>query len=457
MLNTAEYKIGKYLDSIIKKHIPSKFMVESTTSFLNRLQKFKFQPSDTLISFDVVSLFTNVPLKETINLIADRIYKSSSKPPFEKKVFIELMQLATSGLFLYKDKLFRQVDGVTMGSPLGPTLANFCLALFEEQLLEKSPSSSPLPALYLRYVDDIFCTFRSGVSHQDFLNQLNSLHPNLKFTAELGQSQLPFLDTCISLPNASSESFTSQVFRKPTFTGLLLNFSSLCPKKWKTGLILCLLNRAYCISSSWIIFHREVEYLKDLFKKNGYPGQLFDSCLNNFMNKKCSNSSSIKVSEDKVETLFFIPYIGYPSITFGRKIRELFKKYYAIDVRVVFTTFKVRNYFSLKCKTPLALQSNVVYKYNCLCDTSIAYIGKTSRHLVTRVREHGSSSSAISDHLNVCSTCKQNFSCSNFKILDSGKSKFDTTIIEALHIKYNRPSLNKQLFTQGSSFVLNIF
>ena len=62
----------------------------------------------------------------------------------------------------------------------------------------------------------------------------------------------------------------------------------------------------------------------------------------------------------KVETLFFIPYIGFPSITFGRKIRELFKKYYAIDVRVEFTTFKVRNYFSLKCKTPLALQNTTV-------------------------------------------------------------------------------------------------
>ena len=57
------------------------------------------------------------------------------------------------------------------------------------------------------------------------------------------------------------------------------------------------------------------------------------------MNKKCSDSSSIKVSEDKVEILFFIPFIGFPSITFGRKIWELLKKYYAIDVRVVFTTF----------------------------------------------------------------------------------------------------------------------
>ena len=59
------------------------------------------------------------------------------------------------------------------------------------------------------------------------------------------------------------------------------------------------------------------------------------------------------VTEGKVETLFFIPYIGFPSVTFGRKIRELLKKkYYVIDL---FTTFKVRNYFLLKCKNPLTL------------------------------------------------------------------------------------------------------
>ena len=68
---------------------------------------------------------------------------------------------------------------------------------------------------------------------------------------------------------------------------------------------------------------------------------------------------ALRYQKTKLKTLFFIPYISFPSITFGRKIRELFNKYYAIDVRIVFTTFKVRNYFSLKCKTPLALQSNV--------------------------------------------------------------------------------------------------
>ena len=53
-----------------------------------------------------------------------------------------------------------------------------------------------------------------------------------------------------------------------------------------------------------------------------------------------------------------------------------------------------------------------------------------------------------------CETCKSNFSCNNFSVIDSGKNDFEVTIKEAFHIKFSKPIMNKQLFTQGSSFVL---
>ena len=52
---------------------------------------------------------------------------------------------------------------------------------------------------------------------------------------------------------------------------------------------------------------------------------------------------------------------------------------------------------------------------------------------------------------------KSNFSCNNFSVIDSGKNDFEVTIKEAFHIKFSKPIMNKQLFTQGSSFVLNVF
>ena len=126
MLGTAEYKLAKYLDQIMKPHIPSKYMLSSTWEFLDKLKLFIFKPSDCMISFDVVSLFTNVPLIETIDIISNYVYKSKSKPAFSKLVFKELLNIATSGIFTYNGCLYRQVDGLTMGNPLGPTISNFC-------------------------------------------------------------------------------------------------------------------------------------------------------------------------------------------------------------------------------------------------------------------------------------------------------------------------------------------
>ena len=191
--------------------------------------------------------------------------------------------------------------------------------------------------------------------------------------------------------------------------------------------------------------------------KNGYPEDLFTSCLRQFVNNKCHKSiQNSKIKEDRVETIFLIPYIGLPSIIFSRKLKELLKKYYCIDIRIVFTSFKVKNYFSLKCRTPLPLWANVVYKFKCLRDANNIYIGKTIRYLATRVKEHGTSTSAVFDHL-ACETCKSNFSRHSFLIIDSGKNDFEITVKEALHIKFKMPTINRQLFIQGSSFVLNVF
>ena len=456
MINTAEYHLAKFLDKIIKPHIPSEYMLNSSSGFLEKLKTFCFRPSDILVSFDVVSLFTNVPLNQTIDMIADHIYKQKSKPAFDKATFKHLMNIATSGIFMYHDKYFRQVDGVTMGSPLGPTIANFCLAQFESNLLE-SCHTAHKPSLYLRYVDDIFCVFRREALHEDFLDKLNALHQNLKFTSEIGPSTLPFLDTCITLPTKENESFTSSVYRKSTYTGLILNFSAICPNPWKFGLLQCFLHRAYIISSNWILFHKEVDFLKNIFMRNGYPEDMFLSCVQRFLNN-VYNGKKRKIAEDKVETLFFVPYIGLPAIIYGKKLQKLLKENYNIHVRIVYTTFQVKNYFSLKSQTPLPLLANVVYQFKCLCDTNLTYIGKTSRHLATRVKEHSTKPSAIKDHLSTCRTCQQHYSCAkNFSVMGSGKNDYEITVKEAILIKSHKPNMNKQLATNGTSFMLKIF
>ena len=171
------------------------------------------------------------------------------------------------------------------------------------------------------------------------------------------------------------------------------------------------------------------------------------------MNKHIKYNTAINA--DKLISEIFV-YLQLILLCFAN-IGRLLKDYYCIDVKVVFSSFKVKNYFSLKCHTPMPLMANVVYQFTCLRDANSTYIGKTIRHLATRVKEHATSSSAIKEHLSSCTTCKDNYSCNSFKVIDSANSDFEVSIKEALHIKHRNPNLNKKLSTQGMSFMLKIF
>ena len=82
-----------------------------------------------MCSFDVCSLYTNVSLEETIETCYDVLFRSSlPKPTFPESFFKHLINFATSSVkFSFYNIMYRQIDGVAIGSSLGPTLANILL------------------------------------------------------------------------------------------------------------------------------------------------------------------------------------------------------------------------------------------------------------------------------------------------------------------------------------------
>ena len=96
-----------------------------------------------MCSFDVVNLFTNVPLKKVIDICADAIYHDNwgdiDLPTIGllEKSFRQLMEKVTSGVeFSFDGIMSRQIDGVAMGSPLGPILANIFVGYNESMIPE---------------------------------------------------------------------------------------------------------------------------------------------------------------------------------------------------------------------------------------------------------------------------------------------------------------------------------
>lgn len=421
-------------------------MVNATAEFTQRLSDVPFPHDYTMVSFDIVSLFTNVPLTEVIDLCCDYVYSnmSTTTPGFEKKHFRKLLYFATSGEFLYKDRLFKQIDGVSMGSPLGPTFANLFLAHLEKNW-QNTPNS---PVSYCRYVDDICCVFDNSVQdHVSFLRFLNEQHPNLRFTSEIGPRSLSFLDVNIDVQNGKP---IFSIFRKETYTGLLLNFHAFCPFTWKRSLILCFLQRAFRLCSNWTCFHKEVEKLKDIFSSNGYPVALFSRTVRSFVSSTLSNHAKSEKTESAYTLV--LPYFGTMSDKFRFRFRRLCRRY-DLNIDLVFKPFKTSQYFSLKSACPDSIKSCLVYSYICSRDSKQQYIGKTKRHFTTRIREHANSQSAINTH---CSTCTDCFNPKNFTVLRTCNSDYEATICEALLIKQHSPTLNSTISNNGQSTFLTL-
>ena len=111
---------------------------------------------------------------------------------------------------------YKHFDGVAMGSPLGPTLANLFLVYYEHKWLDNCPLQFR-PKFYRRYVDDIFVLFESKDHVKKFLSYMNSHHPNIKFTCEKEQNNsMPFLDISIT---RTDRGFKTSDSHKPTFVG----------------------------------------------------------------------------------------------------------------------------------------------------------------------------------------------------------------------------------------------
>ena len=404
------------------------------------------------MSLDITSLFTNVPLQATVQIILDKIFLNEddlfhnfNKADFKK--FLEIAVLDTN--FIFNKTVFKQIDGVAMGSPLGPAFANSFMSWFEAELLDNCPSSIK-PIFYRRYVDDTFALFTSKASAEQFLEYANSLHENINFTMENEcNNRLPFLDILIE---RTPSGFTTGVYRKPTFTGQGMNFYSCCFFNFKLNSISTLIHRAYILSSNWLSFHNEISFLITFFRNNCYPDSIFMNSLNKFLRDKFRPTIPV----DTVPKLKFyasIPYVQ--NNTFGNNLTKIIKHHFpALDLKLVpKNPLRLGSLFHYKDKLPVLMQSKVAYLFTCPKCKVGTYLGATKRLLKVRVDSHSGVShrtgctlnkkefSNIRDH---CNKCKSNLTYDCFKVVGRAMDDTSLPLLESLLIKKFVPSLNSQ-------------
>ena len=137
--------------------------------------------------------------------------------------------------------------------------------------------------------------------------------------------RLPFLHSCITRVN---NCFISDIYRKPTFSGLGLSIFSFVSFRFKINSIQTLLHRVYQVTSNFVCIHKEVTFLKNFLAQNDYPLKLVDSQVHKFLNSKFN-----PVTSTDTQRSFFLslPYFGYQSEKLKAELLTLLQKYFTLS------------------------------------------------------------------------------------------------------------------------------
>ena len=197
-VGTPSYKLAKFLVRKLSSITFNEFTVKDSVPFA---EEMVHQDSKHFMgSLDVDFLFTNILLEETINICTNLLYNNEDViEGINKSEFKNLSSLATQeSCFIFNDVLYKQKNGVAMGSPLGPTMANIFLSFYEIQFLEQC-SKEFKPVFYRRYVDDIFVLFESAEHLSKLRNYFNTCDANMSFSFEQEKNgKLSFPDIEVS-------------------------------------------------------------------------------------------------------------------------------------------------------------------------------------------------------------------------------------------------------------------
>lgn len=464
------YKISKELNMILTKAytFEENFCVNNSSELSKSIKDIPIPNTARFASFDIVNLYTNIPVKETISIIKNNLlkYKKLSLPEIYE--FIEILTLVLShNYFSFNNKFYKQEDGLAMGSCLASLLANIYINQLETSFFKTNMRIKEKIIYYKRYVDDTLILFDGTVDEIDhFANELNKLHPNIKFTVEHEtDSGINFLDLTIRKYNGKHR---FKIYRKPTTTDVTINNSSCHPEQHKMAYYRAMLNRLEKIPLDTEEKLQELKIIKLIAHNNGYSSATINK-LHSDIKKKYSdknshmlttNSTLAQISPQNSVKYVCIPFIGKVSY----QIANIFR---AKNIRISFSTnnkIKDKLIHNLNLKTDLHHKSGI-YKLNCSVCPKF-YIGQTGRSFKIRYREHmdalrlkNLNKSTFATHMAEHGETELNIE-ENLKILHFAEKGMQMNLLEEIeiysHINNNPESiLNDQLELKNKMYLQN--
>ena len=198
-----------------------------------------------MVSFDVTSLYKNISVIDTLNIIKDYVNKDDQytrKTAILQDKFLDLVNLfLTTTWYTFNSQFYQQTEGVAMGGPASSTTAEIYMHAHEQTAI--STALHP-PKVWERFVDDVYSILKY-TQLENFFNYIKNFHQNIKFIMEEERNgELAFLDTLLKWNNGK---ISVLVYTKPKHTDQYLHHSSHHQISCKESAVSFFFNRAYSI------------------------------------------------------------------------------------------------------------------------------------------------------------------------------------------------------------------
>ena len=241
---TPLYEISKYIANILRPYGKLKEQhIHSSKSFSTFICQQKIEPDEIMVSFDVTSLYTTIPIDQALLVIRDLLehaQKLADRTLLSPKQILDLPDiLLRTTYFKFNGDFYQQTDGAAMGGPTSAIVSEIYMQSLETTAI--TTADHP-PKIWECHVDDVFSIVHKAYL-QELLEHINNLHPQTQFTKEEeSNSSLPFLDTLVQRNH--DKSISVKIYRKPTHTNQYLKYTSHNPTSAKQSVITALFDRA---------------------------------------------------------------------------------------------------------------------------------------------------------------------------------------------------------------------
>ena len=373
LIGSPLYQLSKYISSIISPLVGNTtHTVKNSFDFVRFLSSCECFDNEVMVSFDVMSLFTRIPIKLAVEIVKCRLENDDhlcDRTKLSVNEIVNLMQFCLdNNHFVFRGKYFRQIFGCAMGSPISVVAANLVMKDLESRIL----SGNCQIRLWKRFVDDVWALVPED-KVSDILKYINSFEKSINFTCEREiENSLPFLDVHVT---RIGHSFKTKVYCKPSHTDRYLDFNSNHAFTHKMSVSCCLYSRAILFSSDAHDKNIEFQRVTNVLRHNSFPDHVI------------RKSDKVNVSNNGVSDIASAGSVSLPYIKgCSERISRVLKRF---NIKSHYKPLnKLSNIFGLP-EDPVeqSKKCGVVYEVPC-GDCDRVYVGQAGNSLETRLKQH---------------------------------------------------------------------